>query len=120
METLPEKHLYIYTKRRARIEGKPKYVGLIPKLFGTLFNSIDDIPVFISDFKKRYSGLSNKQIFNQLLNDSDNYIYNTDYIFSEDIQKIKEMNLKLFDTTVPDNIFDNFLEHLFYGHGIVY
>jgi disulfide oxidoreductase YuzD len=110
--------LYIYTIRRARIKGNTKYVGLIPKLFGYIYEKegigeFVDLPEFITNIKK---GMSNRDLFIELLNDKSNYLFNTEYISIEDKQKIIEMNLKLFDENMDDKLFDSFIEHLFYGH----
>ena len=87
MESLSiTKYLYIFTKRRARIEGVSKYVELIPKLFGDLYmNRQIDIPRFIQSKKE---GVSNRDLFISILTDPLNNLFKTEYISEEDRHKI--------------------------------
>lgn len=115
-----EKHLYIYSVRRAREEGQSQFVGLIPKLFGDLHSKKRAITSEdIDQIKITLNGASNKEKFLNLLNKPTNYLNITENINPADKEIIKQMNLTLFDeNAITPKKFDKFLEHLYYGHDI--
>ena len=67
VEKLMAKKLYIYTKRRARVNNISQYVELIPKLFNELYGSNDKIN--LHTLMQKYETTNNSELFNSLLND---------------------------------------------------
>lgn len=106
--------LYVFTVRRARLDKKSKYVGLIPKLYTD--NYIDN-KVDIKSIPCRQKK-SNKEQFKCLLEEENNLLHKSEYIDKNDISNIIKLNMELFDKdewTQPN--FNKFLEHLYRGHG---
>jgi hypothetical protein len=118
-----ELKLYVYTKRRAKLEKGPQFVDLIPKLIGYLYQIDEEI--HINDFiKKQKEELGDKynniiEILNYYL-DKSNYINDIENASDDDKTKIKNMNReiiqKIFLEPVSDIQKNMFIEHLFRGH----
>lgn len=109
--------LYIYTKRRARINNKSQYVGLIPKLFSDNYNTSNYASK--SNLMEKYSATSNSDLFLKMLNDPTNELQKAFYISPNDKQKIIDMNYELFNQ-MPNENFENLLTHLYRSHNMQY
>lgn len=115
--------IYIYSIRRARINNKPQYIGLIPKLFGNLYTmNKDKQEQFLESELKSYESEDQTTIFANLLNSDDNYIKKNTYIDKKKIyidkkdqEIIINLNKELFKKMEPE-MFDKFIEHLYRGH----
>jgi hypothetical protein len=117
--------LYVYTKRRARVDGKSQFVELVPKLYGTFYNLYD-----ADSYIKQYVEKEKQQIeqkydtFMNIINynlDKSTYIDKISNITPEEKDKIKELNReKIGELMIDDNnklLKDAFIEHLHRGHG---
>lgn len=89
--------IYIYTVRRARLNKKPQYVGLIPKLFDSLYaNPEVDVPNFLNDLYSIYPN-DPASFFLELLREQTNLLHNNHgYINKDDIGRIMKLNLDRF------------------------
>ena len=62
--------LYIYTKRRARVDSLSQYVELIPKLYSDLYMNDDStINSILKKLYKKYSTKDKLQLFRSILLD---------------------------------------------------
>lgn len=110
-------HLYIYTVRDARIDGKLKYVGLIPKLFDELHDSGKLLKeVFDADALKYTTQM---EMFRYFINKKGlrSLLWNSREIHPNDIYKIIYMNFKYLEReNYNKKEFFRLCEHLFEGH----
>lgn len=114
-------NIYVYTKRRARVDGKAQYVELIPKLYAELYSTNIDKDYFI-DLKKSemddetYKSI--ESILEHFLNNEYNYINYIQNASDEEKEIIKELNREIVRESFidKDEMKDAFIEHLFRGH----
>ena len=119
MADIAKDKIYVYTKRRARSDGIPQFVALIPKLFSDVYmanTSINDL------LKREKIKLNNKTLLEILTFylETPNYIDNIENVTPEDIKKIKDMNIEIFKKSLIANstiMKEALIQHLFRGHG---
>ena len=113
--------LYIYSVRDARIDGRINYIGLIPKLFDTLYGGYQKFSdVFDKNELKQKSKM---EIFFNRLSKQDNLLwksygnYYEDYLSLNDKYKILYLNLLQFKKENPNQReFLRLMKHLYEGH----
>ena len=112
--------LFFLILRDVRESSFIKYSGLIPKLFPDYFNAdryenFEDIVG--EDYKTIISEKSQKDYFLRLLSSPDNSLNNSRYIEKDDIDKIIQLNLDMFDEkSMTKEEYRSFLEHLYMAH----
>jgi hypothetical protein len=116
IKLIPKK-LYIYTKRRARVNNISQYVELIPKLFNDLYGI--DNKINIHTLMQKYKTKDNTELFNSLLNDQSNELHKAKYISDRDKQEIININKELFNSITESN-FLNLITHLYRSHDTQY
>ena len=119
--------IYIYTKRRARVDGITQFVELIPKLYSNLYNERDDKSKdkFIIGEKTRMG--SNYDTFGGIIEyylNQQNSIDDISNITDDDKKKIIELNIKQVKNLAikkgNTKVKDAFIEHLHRGHDMQY
>ena len=121
-ENIAQDKIYIYTKRRARGDGIPQFVELIPKLFGHLY-MMDER--YIKNFIEREKIKLNDKTLLEILTfylETPNYINDIENVTDEDIQKIKDMNIEIFKESKIGNsniMKEALIQHLFRGHEVM-
>lgn len=88
-----EEKLYVYTKRRARVDGKSQYVELIPKLFSNIYMG-EIKKINIDKLNTKYNAINKLDLLTKLLNDPKNELNKSKYISTNDKQKIVQMNFR--------------------------
>lgn len=114
--------LYVYSVRRAMKNGQPQFVELIPKLFAELNIKKEVTPQTIindlyasNDDLKLNDSKDKRLLFGRLLENKKNILHSTTSISAEDLIKIVELNLSLFNN-VKKHMFSQFIEHLYMAH----
>ena len=110
--------IYIFTVRRARLDNKSKYVGMIPKLFSNLYNEDEDLTeTYLQEYRERLKGISQNHIFEDLIHDKDNILWRSQYLTVKDKKKISNINVDVFSNDRFTNVeFIRLIEHLYRGH----
>lgn len=112
--------LFFFTLRDTREGSIAKYSGLLPKLSnewhdadrGTVFEDIIG-----HDYETIVSEKSQKDYFRRILNSPNNSLKKSRYIEQNDINKIIQLNLELFDeNSMTKEEYRSFLEHLYMSH----
>ena len=112
--------LFFFTLRDTREASIAKYSGLLPKLSnewhdadrGTVFEDIIGY-----DYETIVSEKSQKDYFRRILNSPNNSLKKSRYIEQNDIDKIIQLNLELFDeNSMTKEEYKGFLEHLYMSH----
>jgi len=107
---------YIFLVRRARINKKSQYVGLIPKLFSNLYNNNTLLVKNIFN-RETLKHRDYYDIFTDILLDESNLLNRSKYISESDKLKIIRINRELFLLEKWNRKkFINFIEHLYRGH----
>lgn len=119
-------NLYIFTLRDVRVDGVPKYPGLIPKLFSIMYGDPSITLSKVFDYDKMIEKYSQKEIFKLLLKQKSvnvshiidqNLLQASRYLSQDDKDKLIDINLEYFDKeTFTREEYINLIEHLFMGH----
>mgnify|MGYP001376775490 CR=1 FL=1 len=112
--------LFFFTLRDIRDASISKYSGLLPKLFNVLHDAGSDSvfkDIIGRDYKTIISEKSQKDYFRRLLYSPNSNLQNSRYIEKNDIDKIIQLNLDLFDqNSMTKKEYRDFLEHLYMAH----
>jgi hypothetical protein len=117
--------LFFFILRDARESSIARYTGLLPKLSPKLYDTqytIDGEDEQLEDIiGKDYQGIvsdkDQKDYFRKILESPDNSLKKSRYILKNDIDKIIQLNLELFDdSSMKKEEYRGFLEHLYMSH----
>uniref|UniRef100_A0A6C0F480 Uncharacterized protein n=1 Tax=viral metagenome TaxID=1070528 RepID=A0A6C0F480_9ZZZZ len=110
--------LYVFTVRRAKIDGDDKYIGMIPKLVDEMYQSDDSGMLDI--YKEMIEdGHSKKDLFDGILSWPNNCLNRSKYINKQDIPKIIKLNEEFYlrdNFEEDDDKLIRLIEHLFRAH----